>query len=247
MTSDHDLEGTIAGPTGASAGTKWLVRLLLATLPVGLGFLAARLGSDHWLWRGGAILCGLALLGCFYAVKEDFGSMTGPDDWLAVGYIILVSAVWFLAGLSHTQSAVYVENGTAKTLVVELDGRPWLTVPPSESIKTRLPRKPYQLVVRSEDGTQLDARTLAVGPKKAYVLNLLGARTYHRGWVEYGKPILPFGFGPSAHDIKDVWVEADVDYLFKEPPSSVSVPKSRSWASRSYLLRGPAPKDTKRE
>jgi hypothetical protein len=167
--------------------------------------------------------------------------MTGPR-WLAVGYVTLTSAAWFISGLSYTRSMVYVENGTARTLVVELDGRPWLTVPGSESIKTRLPRKSYQLVVRSEDRAQLDTRSLLVGPKKAYVLNLLGARTYHRGLVGYG---VISGHGTS--DIQDVWIEADVDYLFEEPPSSVSLPKGQLGTLRSYLRHGTSPKDKKRE
>jgi hypothetical protein len=222
------------------ASKKWLIGPLLAALTVGLGFFAALLGSDHWLWIVGATLCGLALLGCF-CLALDFRFMTGPRR-LAVGYVTLTSAVWFISGLSYTRSMVYVENGTAKTLVVELNGRPWLSVPGSESIKMRLARKPYQMVVRSEDGTQLDTRSLVVGPKKAYVLNLLGARTYHRGLAGYGVV--------SAHrtsNIQDVWIEADVDDLFEDPPSSVSAPKGVSGTLRSYLQRGSSPKDTERQ
>jgi hypothetical protein len=246
MISDHTFGRNVTDPTGVWSGTKWLVVGFLPILPVGLGFLAAFLGSDHWLWTGGLILIGLILLGCFCPVEQDIFAMSALG-WLRVGYVLLVGGVWLFFGLSHTGSMVYVENGTDKILIVELDGQPWLTIPPNGSIKTRLRQMSYQMVTRSEEGMQLDSRRLKV-ERTAYILNLLGARTYHRGTAEYSadghRPLPGFGFLPE--DVTAVWIEANVDYLFEVPPPSISVRAPERWARRSFLLRGAAPKDTTR-
>jgi hypothetical protein len=223
----------------------WLVGSLLVTLPIGLGFLAAALGADHVVWEAVAAVGALILMGCFVAATEHPDSIT-RREWKGFGYLFLLGAVWVIFGFEYKRSPVHVENCTGKTLVVERNGRPWLAVPPGGSIRTRLSRQTHHVVVRSEDGTQLDATSVTVGSANAYVLNLLGAGTYRRGTVDYHRfPVFHFGSaGQSDYTpapFSNVrWIVADVDYVLEEPPSSISV-KSTSSATRSYLVRVPSP------
>ncbi len=223
----------------AAAGSPWPALLGLLAVAAVLGFVAAFLGSDHWLWVAGAVVCGIGLFGCFIAIKENAREL-GGRGWLAIGYVAVISAVWFSVGLSYTQSAVHVENATARDVVLELDGNPWLTVEHGKTVQTRLPRQQHRIIIRARDNNEeLDRRFVLVGSSKAYVLNVLGAQTYYRGRVEYGSMPIALGGDPDAVEVKDVWIEADVDYLFQEPPQSISVSKGTSYASKSYLTRQP--------
>lgn len=74
-----------------------------------------------------------------------------------------------------------------------------------------------------------------------YVLNVLSAQVYARGTVDYGG--ISFGSSPSEEKIQLPWFKADVDFLFEEPPQSITVQNRRGQsyvsASRTYLRRGP--------
>jgi hypothetical protein len=236
-THDHG-NANLTKPSGAAK--KWLLGLLLVPALVGAGFLAAVLGSDHPLWIVGAVICGLGLFGCFAAVKNNTRSITG-GGWAAIGTIVLFSGVWFVVGFANTRTQVYVDNFSEHDLVLELNNQKWLTVNRGQKLEVRLPRKTFELVVRSrETGKELDRRSIRVDNKGPYVLNVLGAHTYYRGSVDYG---MSFSFlgggGPTATEVKDVWIQANVDFLFKEPPSTISVSKGQVSATRTYLTRTP--------
>ena len=263
MKSDHDLGETNASPAGASASKKWLVAILwltvLVALPVGLGFYSAYLGSNDTRWQSWTLGLGIILMLCFFAMMIKISEELEGCGWLCLlgMYLLFLVAVWFYFGETYKRSKVYVENGTADTLVVELDGRLWCTLPPQDSINLPLfSEQTYQMVVRSVDGIEKDVRSLVIGSQHAYVLNLLGAKTYFlvrvswhestitHNYVFFGREIL------SCSEINDVLIEGDISAELPTPVSCYK--KDMNYALYSgrttsvYLLRDPVESDMMR-
>jgi hypothetical protein len=203
---------------------------------VGVGALAWYLGNAHLAWQIGAGICGVVLFFGFTTILK--GGLRGSTrrDWSIIGYALLLMAAWIGGGLSITRAKVYIDNFSDKNVTLELNGAPWRTVDHGNTDQTRLPTGTYELVVRSrENGKELDHRTITVEDKGPYLLNVLGAQTYARGSADYG---ISFSFGDSPDQkLNDVWIKANVDYLFEEPPQSIQVSEGTSFASKSYLVR----------
>lgn len=165
----------------------------------------------------------------------------------AVVYAIILEGMWWWIGYYMSRSNVYVDNFSNRAVRAELDGRPWLTCKRDTTAAEVLHRGRYHLVVRAEDNNEvLDERDVFVdGLNRIFVLNLLGAETYYRGSVQYGG-IIGFGDNPPT-TIHDVWFNADVDFLFQDPPSSITVsvpndqPSFLSMENKTYLTRGKPP------
>jgi hypothetical protein len=226
--------------------------MLMLAVPVALAFLARALGSNHSVWQVGAVLCALGLIGCVGVLRQHFLSKwryLTRADWFLIGYTILVSLVWFAFGAANPRALVHVENGTDKQVVLELDGRQWLILQSGESTNTWLTQRVHQLVVRTTSGEVLDRRGIVAQDEKAYVLNVLGARTYYRGSVTYGPKggnvTAPFYISREEEKaLKDVWIVANVDYLFEEPPETIAVRGSAApfLTTRTYLTKSPISK-----
>jgi hypothetical protein len=217
--------------------------LVLAAIPlVGAGL--AWLLAGHWLWLipglfGAAIGVGLVLALLGHLLK---GHLPGRVELAAVGYMALVLGTWFGVGWFFQVGKVHVDNASGQELRVQRDGRDWLTCPPGAQLVTSLGPGTHRLRVLDRNGQPLDEMTVEVDRQGVYVLNLLRAQVYHRGSVDYGG----FGFGsaPRPVEIRDAWFDARVDYLFEEPPQSITVSRRRgqvAMASRTFLLRGRAP------
>lgn len=142
---------------------------------------------------------------------------------------------------------VSVENDNVMAVALELDGRPWLTLERGETLWEQVPQGTHELVVRRE-GTreELDRRTIAVEQER-YILNVLGAQTYYEGRVCYRIHAFEDCFSQEySREVNGVWIEipSDVDYLFWEPPETISVPRANHQReeednTRSYLTREP--------
>jgi hypothetical protein len=207
--------------------------------------LAAWLGRGSIFWQVPAVLLGVAALG-FGVPLFDYlkGTMPAPrrGELAVMGYVLLFAGVWIGVGMKfyHPWATVHVENSSRQSVVIEIDGKPWEAAPPGTRKQASLPAGEHELLTRSASGRELDRRTVEARDGMAYLLNVLGAGTYYRGSVKYGGVSL-FGPAASASEVRDVWIDAKVDYLFEEPPRSIKVPVrsglSLSGTSRSFLTR----------
>jgi hypothetical protein len=227
---------------------RWQVILFLSILsiPIGVGaWLLA--GGDLWVILGliGSGIGALALL-IVLARQRTLGLGRGKMAALVM-YAVVLEGMWWLLGLNLSQSDVYVDNFSSRTLHVELDGRPWLTCTNKTTTPKVLRHGLYHLVVRAVDNDEvLDERDVFVeGLNLPFVLNLLGAQKYYRGSVQYGG-IIAFN-DQTPTEIHDVWIKADVDFLLRDPPSSIDVHVRKGQASylataeKTYLTRGQPP------
>jgi hypothetical protein len=214
-----------------------------------------------WLLAGGMwwIILGLVgvgfwvfcLVGVLWeAVRRRPDPLGKLNLLLLFAYAAVVLALWWWVGQFLSESRVYVDNFSDKALRVELDGREWLACEPGTKTMRKLRCGRHHLIVRDAGtGEVLDERDAWVdGRDIAYVLNLLGAQKYYRGTVRYGG--ISFNFGKETpEEIKDAWFKADVDFLFENPPPTitVSVPKGQpsvlSSETKTYLTRGSPPPD----
>jgi hypothetical protein len=215
----------------------------VVVLPPLTGLLAWLLADalDGWLWGGlaiaGGVILGLVVFGALSAtVKRQHGTPT-LKQWGYIGLAVLLWGVWTGVGAVFQRSKVYVDNFSSRDVKLEVNGQPWLEVKAGTQVEARLPRRPATIVTRdAATGEELDRRTVTVEPS-AYIFNVLGAGVYERGSQEYGDLAIGFGPGGSSSEVHDVWIKADVDYLFTEPPGSIEVSEGTHFASRSYLKR----------
>lgn len=183
----------------------------------------------------------------FFFLKETifggFRSMT--REGLVYGGALFLYAVALLASgyfisEEFARGTVHVDNFSAQDVVLELDGIVWTKSAKQSTRSETLTKGSYTLIVRSPAGAELDRQSIVVDGRGNYVLNVLGAQVYTRGTAEYGG----FSFGPPRREtrIQSPWFKADVDYLFEEPPPSITVSVKRGQtsgsASRTYLRRG---------
>jgi hypothetical protein len=150
--------------------------------------------------------------------------------WLGVGFMFYVPP--------PPKAEVHVDNSSGRELVVLVDGQKWMTCWSGARMVNKLSQGSHQIVVRNTDNQQLDELSVEVVGEGVYVLNLLRAQKYHRGWVPYSD--VPLESNRSPIEVSDAWFEPKVDYLFKEPPESIRSQAENN--QKTYLLRGPAPK-----
>ncbi len=222
--------------------------LLLCGIPLAVCVGAWLLpGGVYWYVGGGfATLLGGCILLLVFGQRKPL-RLARIDLLALLAYFAMLELVWWWGGLNVSQSDVYVDNFSTRTLRVERDGRDWLTCRSGTTAKQQLRRGRYHLVVRADgSGEVLDERDVYVeGLDRAFVLNLLSAQKYYRGSVQYGGII---GFGnPKPKEIRDAWFKPDVDFLFQDPPSSIEVsapkgqPEFMSMETKTYLTRGTPP------
>lgn len=216
---------------------------MLVAIPVVAAVVAWWLaGSLFWLIPGflaGTFVAG-ALLGVFRRLLN--GIRTDVRELAFIGYGIIVVAIWFSVGYWFQVGTVHVDNFSNQSLRVVVDDREWLKSESSSMTVKSLSPGAHRIIVMGDGGTKLDELNVQVERLGVYVLNLLRAQTYHKGSVEYGG----FGFGGSSPmEINDAWFNAKVDFLFENPPETITVSRKRGQpsfgATRMYLKRGPAP------
>jgi hypothetical protein len=157
---------------------------------------------------------------------------------VAAGIVML--AAWIAIGMKFPLSPVHVDNYTGTAVALELDGKPWLKLPADSSRQVFLRDGAYQVTVRAEPGGGvLGSHDAAVAGRSTYVLNVLGRMSYREGTREYRKVPLPpmLAHNPPETTIDQVWFNTDADFIFEEPPESISVSGSGDVATRSYLRR----------
>jgi hypothetical protein len=157
------------------------------------------------------------------------------------GYLGSVFGAWVLIGVTLNLATVVVDNYATQDLVVELDGKPWLTCPKGTTVQVYLRGGTYELVIRAASGSEeLDRFQIDVEGRVTYVLNLLRAQTYSHGNLHYAEAQPLFGNPIKERAITDSWFKADEDYVFQEPPTMIKVRRDsdKSVRDRSYLRRG---------
>jgi len=228
-------EGPSLGEAGASGGNTapfllWMLGGLLSV--VGVGGLAWWLVATYpaaWkaaAWLGG----GLAILFGLWGIQSH---TTSAKKLGICGFVVWAYITWLVIGLMRSPTMVYVDNFSTHDVSLELEAEPWMVVKRGTKQEVWVQRKTYQLEVRSAGtGRMLDRRTITVDEQCPYILNVLGAGIYEKGRVEHG-----WGIFEKPERIRDIWIRADVDYLFKSPPFRISVPQGTKGATRTYLLR----------
>ncbi len=208
------------------AGTPWLFNgTLLVTV----------LGAPGWV----AALWGMAK-GSADGEKTDrkpLGTalLAGLFIFATLGAALAIH-LWFPVG------RVIVDNGAGRAVRIRLDGADWVAAGRGTGAATATLRAgSYSIEIVDEAGVVDDKFQAAVDSAGPYILNVLGAATYTRGTQDYGDAA--FGAGRTEAVVRDKWIKADADFVFEEPPSSISVVSWRglksTTASRTYFLRGP--------
>ena len=219
---------------------EWLMLGLLPVIVAGIAWLLA--GNVLWLWVsivGGVVSVGFGL-GVLRILMD--GDRLNLRSLAMPGYFGLIVAIWIFFGYWFQTGTVYVDNYSRHNLRVLVDGEEWTSIRSSSQRVRSIGAGSHRVVVLDKNGKQLDAFDVVVERKKTYVMNLLRAQTYFRGSQRYGGSVFGYGDKPSEEKIKEVWFEAEVDYLFETPPSSITVSVRKDMASfasesRSYLRR----------
>lgn len=223
---------------------RWMVLVAIPFVAAGLAWLLA--GSLFWLIPGfltGTFVAG-TLLGVFRRLLN--GIRTDSREMALIGYGILVVAIWFSVGYWFQVGTIHVDNFSDQNLRIVVDDQPWGTFrSTSTDVKTLKPGH-HRIVVFGTGDNKLDELNVNVDRMGVYVLNLLRAQKYHKGSAQYGG----FAFGGDRPiEVDDAWFSAKVDFLFENPPESITVSTKRGQpavgASRTYLKRGPAPSEEK--
>ncbi len=193
------------------------------------------------MWGLGFIAVGLAgLFGSLgmLLVLKNFKLVQFPNRSLTLQcllYLPLALGAWSLGGSILLRETIHVDNFSERNLTIRLDGEPWLDSNRGTTQEIRLACGTYQLSFHdAKSGKELNQIQITVDSKGPFVLNSLGRQTYLRGMNLYT------AFGISSEpptEINAVWIRANVDDLFVNPPRQVEGQKVTSAASRTYLLR----------
>jgi len=207
---------------------------ILAGIPAALALLAWWLEGNS-VWMGTTIIAALLL---------GWNSLIGLKEWamairreglqprllLVLVYVWSVLGLFCLVGIWFATGTVHIDNYSQQAVKIELDGASWVDAPRGSTRQVRVRRGSHRIAVRAPEGDEpLQALTVAIEGRGVYVLNVLGAQTYHKGSVHYGG----MRFSPGAddlenQDVKDAWLDVTkVDYLFQSPPDSIKVSVSK--------------------
>ncbi len=156
--------------------------------------------------------------------------------WGGLGCILFLLRLYFGGG------TVYIDNFSRQDLSVEVDGDLWITSRTGSNLERPLHWGHHEILVRDAKGKQVDRFNVEIARDSKYILNLLGAQTYYKGYVQYSW----FAIQEAPEEIREHWIAADVDYLFVQPPDSITVEVSGKGpaytsARKSYILRGQKP------
>jgi hypothetical protein len=240
--------------------TAWPLSRRLKWIGIGLAIPAVA-GGLAYLLRGGSVW---EILSIVLAVLLGFLSLAVLKEWvtslsrdglqprllLFLLYCWAVLGVWYGVGLLLVSGVVYVDNASARSLQIELDGQPWRSSHSDQLQQVNVRRGEHRIAVRpKEGGAPLQELTVRVEGKGKYVLNVLKAQTYYKGSVQYGGFAFFGGGGISPQAVRDEWIDVTkVDYLFEDPPRSIKVQVQKGLEgihseTRSYFTRGKPPRD----
>lgn len=232
-------------PVQAASKPWGLYLLAVAVLPVGglLGYAIAEIWFSKLIMVGIILLAGAAIV--FAANRKQQGMMQ-PEDVRRVNWFGLLSMIGGGSALVVTivmaRGTVHADNASLHSVRLFLNNKEWMTLQSGRQVTKALTRGTYTLTVYAQDGNQkLDEHMIEVNGCGDYVLNVLGAQKYYQGAVSYGFA----GSPPSVTEIKRKWFMVDVDHLFQEPPTTVTVSRRRGSpapsVTRSFLTRGNPP------
>jgi hypothetical protein len=182
----------------------------------------------------GTVIVALVGVGCFVTLFDKTSSASDRVSLLLVlAYVGVVVFGWMFFGRMYTR--VIVDNYCGAEAVIELDGKPWLTVSDESTTATRIPTGVHTIVMRSAPG-KTGKIEITAKPSTRYILNVFGAMNYVKGTAFYGSRFIS---KPNEEaNVSAPWLEADVDLLFEGPPATVSVSKGTRSVTRTYLKRG---------
>jgi DNA-directed RNA polymerase subunit RPC12/RpoP len=212
----------------------------------GIAWLIA--GSPAWKWIliGGGILVGFPAASLLWGwVKSGFRAEEGRNlaGWLPlILYAAVLCVAWGVIGHTFAWGTVHVDNFSGRPVRIDVDGQEWMTSQAGTTEVRGLRRGKHTVTVRAPDtGEELDRFGAEVAGVETYVLNVLRAQVYARGTAQYGG--LAFLGPPPEEAVRLPWFKAEVDYLFQEPPQTITVSVRRGevavGTSKTYLVRRP--------
>jgi hypothetical protein len=142
------------------------------------------------------------------------------------------------------KATVHVDNFSAQDVIIEVDGRKLLKANQQATCEIVLQHGSHQVVIKdARTQVTLDRMQVKVDGKGPFILNVLGAQSYVKGKVLYSSlPLLEVQDAePDPVPMKDKWIRASVDFLFRRPPESIKVHGIHLSVSKTYLIRGTEP------
>ncbi|MBI4834289.1 MAG: hypothetical protein HY811_05675 [Planctomycetes bacterium] len=208
----------------------WLIGY--AVVAAGAWFIA---GRGLWLWT--TIISGILVLGFLFGLKDALSSSASKLSVIKT-YLLVIGlwVLWLVIGIKFAIAPVYIDNYSGYKVLLKLGGKDWFTLEDSSNAETRLRRGAYELVIIDAlNNGEIKRMTINVESGDPHILNVLGKMSYYKGTAVYST----YSYGltePAGSTITSEWFEADVDYLFEEPPGSMQI-KQGTTAYKSYLRR----------
>jgi WD40 repeat protein len=215
-------------PAGKRPVSGMVAALLLVLFLGNLAFAWWDSGGVVWQMGWLPALMSWLIVGGF--LLRDYGPGKGRALFCLGG---AMWASWFVIAKWFPCDHVHVDNYSRQEVALELNGRPWVTVPSGQSVRSQLRPGTYELVVRSAATREvLDRDIIAVaqrerfpGGRAQFVLNVLGAQTYLVREISYKRVAGGFGSGggpKTLRVIRDRWFQAPADYVLEPAPASIS-------------------------
>ncbi len=144
---------------------------------------------------------------------------------LALGY-----AVW-----NGVDSGLYIGNGLGVPVVVELDGEQKIEVPAKGQVHVNLSGGVHQLRSTTTDGVLLEELPVAQRALNTNLYSVLGTAPFYTMPVVYRRNANPDAALQPRSLLGSSTAHLSVDYVFTEPPSSLSLKSSESSVTRTFL------------
>jgi hypothetical protein len=173
-----------------------------------------------------------------FIAKVPFGAL--QYVWqriIALGVLAMVASASANAFEGYRHNTVHVVNGLERPLQIELGAHLHASVPAGGEVALRTESGRQLLTVRDGD-TVLESASLDVPRgRNALAWNVLGAAPVFVAKVIYGEKS---GHAPPSGDPKVMCGQTQiaidgVDYLFVEPPRSISMPKGSGTVTKTHM------------
>lgn len=185
--------------------------------------------------------------------RRRTAAATGATDWRQIGVALLILAVLTLgigggtAFWKQTHNQVWFDNGLPRPVQVTVDGEEAFALAAGQHVRRSLAPGRHAVVVRGagREIERYDAQVprpellAALFDPVFYVYNVAEAQVYRRATVGYAKREADQSYREQLLGLQRFFPQADVDYVFQEPPDEIQTSKKEGVETRTAF--NPAP------